>query len=174
MRNLFLAIFCVAVVLLYISAAGPFFKSERIPNITLSLVISLVFILGFDKSLVWIILSGLLLDVVSGHIFGTSALLFVLIGWMISALSKAVDFKSRRLLFLPTLFLLSAGLTLLFDLLEGMIAYVSISWLGFQGMSPDINYFNWDYILKIIFTAFFVFAIYYVINKMNKFLWLWR
>jgi rod shape-determining protein MreD len=174
MRNLLIATFCVALVLLHISAAGAFFKSEIIPNVTLALVISLVFILGFDKSLAWIILSGLLLDVVSGHIFGTSALLFVIIGWMISVLSTAVDFKSRRLLFLPTLFLFSAGLTFLFDVLNGMITHVSISWFGIQGMASSINYFNWDYILKIIFTAFFVFVIYYLINRMNNFLRLWR
>jgi rod shape-determining protein MreD len=174
MRNFFIAIFCAAVVLLHTSAAGALFKSERIPNITLALVISLVFILGFEKSLIWIILSGFLLDVVSGHIFGTSALLLVLIGWIISALSTAVDFKSRRLLFLPTLFLLSAGLTFLFDVLDSIISHFSISWFSFQGMVSSINYFDWDYFLKIIFTAFFVFIIYYLINKMNKFLWLWR
>ena len=174
MRNLFIAIFCAAVVLAHISAAGLFFKPERIPNITLALVISLVFILGFEKSLVWIILSGLLLDAVSGRIFGTSALLLALIGWTISALSTAVDFKSRRLLFLPGLFLLSAGLAFLFDILDGILIRVSGAWLDVHGIVSGINYFSWDYVLKIIFTSLFVFAIYYLIARLNKFLLLWR
>lgn len=174
MRNLFIAIFCAAVVLLHISAVGLFFKPERIPNITLALVISLVFILGFEKSLIWIILVGLIFDAVSGRIFGTSALLLALIGWTISTLSTAVDFKSRRLLFLPVLFLLSAGLAFLFDILEGIITRVSGAWLNFHGMASNINYFSWDYVLKIVFTSLFVFIIYYLIVRLNKFLLLWR
>ena len=174
MRNLFIAIFCVAVVLLHISAAGLFFKPERIPNITLALVISLVFILGFERSIIWIVLAGLLLDAISGHIFGISALLLVLVGWMISALSTAVDFKSRRLLFLPVLFFLSASLTFFFDILDGIFIRVSGAWFNFYGMVSSINYFSWDYVLKITFTALFVFIIYYLTKRLNKFLLIWR
>jgi len=173
MRNLFIAVFCAAVVLLHISAAGIFFKAERIPNITLALVISLVFILGFEKSLVWIIFAGLLLDAVSGHIFGTSALLLALMGGMISALLTAVDFKSRRLLFLPALFLLSAILTFLFDILEGVVIRVSGAWLNVRGLVSGINYFSSDYIFKIVFTALSVFFIYYLTKRLNKFLLIW-
>lgn len=174
MRNLFIAILCAAVVLAHISAAGLFFKPERIPNITLALVIGLVFILGFERSLVWVVFSGLLFDAVSGHIFGTSALLLVLVGWMISVLSTAVDFKSRRLLFLPVLFLLSASLAFLFDILDGIFIRVSGAWLNVRDMVSGINYFSWDYVLKIAFTALSVFIIYYLIQRLNKFLLIWR
>lgn len=174
MRNLFIAIFCAAIVLLHISASGIFFKSERIPNITLALVIGLVFILGFEKSLVWIVIAGLLLDAVSGRIFGISALILALIGWAISALSTAVNFRSRRLLFLPVLFLLSAGLAFVFDISEGMIIRASGAWFNAQGGVSGINYFSGDYVLKISYTAFFAFIMYYLAARLNKFLSVWR
>jgi len=174
MRNLFIAIFCAVVVILHISAAGVFFKAERVPNITLAFVISLVFILGLERSLVWIVLAGLLLDAVSGHIFGTSALLLVLMGWIISALSTAVDFKSRRMLFLPVLFFLSASLAFLFDILDRIFIRVSGVWFNSLGIVASINYFSWDYFLKIVFTALFVFVIYYLTKRLNKFLLIWR
>jgi rod shape-determining protein MreD len=174
MRNLFFAIFCTAVILLHISAAGSFFRPERVPNITLALVMSLVLVLGFEKSLVWIILSGLIFDTASGYIFGTSALLLVLIGWTIGALSTVVDVKSRKLLFLPSLFLLSVIFALLFDATEGLIIRISSSWFNFHSMISSANYFSWDYVLKITFTALSVFVIYYLTKRMNKLLLFWH
>jgi rod shape-determining protein MreD len=167
MRNFFLAIFCGAVVLLQVSSAGVFFGSERIPNLVLVLTVSLTLMLGFEKSLAWIIFAGLLVDSYSGWALGINAIIFVLIAWAISGLQLVANIRSRRLLFLPALFFLSAGFAVVYDLLAGIASRAASLWLGANDLGFGAYYFSWSYALKIIFTAFSVYAVYYFAVKIN-------
>ncbi|MFA5925716.1 MAG: hypothetical protein WC831_02175 [Parcubacteria group bacterium] len=168
MRNFFFVIFCAAVVFLQVSSAGVIFGSERVPNFALALVISLVLVLGFEKSLAWIILTGILVDVYSGWIIGMDALVMIIIAWVVSALLSVADIKSRKSLFFPALFLLSAGFALIYDILAGIFMHVAILWLNIGGSYFRVNYSGWDYTFKIFFTALSVYAVYYFVERINR------
>jgi rod shape-determining protein MreD len=167
MRNFFLVLFCVVIVLLQASSAGVFFGFERIPNLVLALAISLVLIMGFEKSLVWIILIGVLADAYSGWAIGINAIILVLIAWAISGIMLVANIKSRRLLFFPALFFLTAGFVIVYDLLAGAAGRAANLWLGANNSGFGTYYFSWSYVLKIVFTALFVYAIYYFVEKIN-------
>lgn len=167
MRNFFLALFCVVIVLLQVSSAGIFFGFERIPNLVLALAVSLVLIMGFEKSLVWIILAGILVDAYSGWAIGINAVILVLIAWATSGFQSVADIKSRRLLFFPAIFFLTAGLAVTYDLLARLAGRAATLWLGANNLGFGAYYFSWNYALKVIFTAFSVYAVYYFAKKIN-------
>jgi rod shape-determining protein MreD len=167
MKNLFLFVFCTIVVFFQLSAFGSFFSPERIPDLALALVITLVIAMGFEKSVLWLVFTGLLIDAGSGTIFGTATLAYVLIGWAISHLAAVADIRSRKILFAASL----GAITVFSEISKDLFF-----WAGFhlkdyylhQSFAVHINFFSLGYLMKMIYTVLAVYFIYYVFRRSSR------
>lgn len=167
MKNLFLIIFCVIVVIFQVSAEGSFFAEKRIPDLTLALVITFVLTMGFEKSAGWIIFTGLLIDAGSSSIFGTAALVYIFIGWIISNLAAVADIRSRKILFAASLGIITAFAEIVKDLFFWGALNVRVYYLQ-KTPGVHMHFFNVDYMLKIFYTILASYLIYYIFRKLSR------
>ena len=169
MKNIFIAIFCIVIVFFQLSVEGVFFGQQRIPDLALALVITLILAAGFEKSIGWILLTGGLLDMGTRTIFGTTALVFLLIGWAISSLAAVTDIRSKKMFFLILLACIAAIAEIIKDL-----AIVESTRIGAYYLQNTTNlyavHFNVDYFLKIFYTILATYAVYYIFRRMSRFL----
>lgn len=164
-----LFILVIILVILQLSVLDVFFGFPKSPNVVLAFVVSLTVLSGLKDGLGWIILSGLLLDAGAGWLFGTSALLLVIVAWAVENLKNFSDIGSlRRLAFFPS-----------FAAIMILSVFVC-DWAGFwlfrlenrfwtrQNLAlsfhPDADFF-W----KAVFTAFSGVIIYSMMKKFDGF-----
>jgi len=167
MKNFFLFVFCTIVVFFQLSIEGVFFSLERIPDLALALVITLVISMGFEKSAPWLVLAGLLIDAGSGTIFGTGALAYIFIGWAISYLAAVADIRSRKILFAASL----GAITVFSEITKDLFFWVSFRLKDYylhQSFAVHANFFSLDYFLKIVYTVLAVYLIYYVFRRSSR------
>jgi len=167
MKNFVLFIFCVVAVFLQLSVEGSFFSAGRIPDLALALVITLVISMGFEKSAPWLVFTGLLIDAGSGTIFGTVALVYVLIGWAISHLAAVADIRSRKILFAASL----GAITVFSEIAKNLFFWASFRLKDqylHQSFGIHANFFSLDYFLKIVYTVLAVYLIYYVFRRSSR------
>lgn len=168
MKAFSLTIFCLIIFLLQLSILGIFFAPGNIPNLVLAFAASLVILKGFDFSLKWIILAGLLVDAGTNWLFGTGILLLVLLAFGIGSLETVADIRSRRLLFWPSFAVLIVILTYVFDLLAGLALKLENHQLGKKWATYGVADFSWDYATKILFTVLAGYLVYYILKKMDR------
>jgi rod shape-determining protein MreD len=154
-------------VFLQLSVAGVFFSPRRIPDLALALVITLVLALGFKESLKWILLTGILVDAGSNTIFGTTALAYFLIGWMISGFIDVADIRSRKTFFLAVLAAVAAVSEILKDIFLFAALKIKANFLH-KSFDTSLNVFSADYFFKILYTIIAAYAIYYIFRKISR------
>ncbi|MFH0930158.1 MAG: rod shape-determining protein MreD [Candidatus Moraniibacteriota bacterium] len=167
MKNFILFIFCAIAVFFQLSVEGSFFSPERIPDLALALVITLVISMGFEKSALWLVFTGLLIDAGSGTIFGTAALAYVFIGWAISHLAAVADIRSRKILFALSL----GAITAFSEIAKDLFFWASFRLKDYylhQSFGTHINFFSLDYFFKIIYTVLVVYFIYYIFRRSSR------
>lgn len=167
MKNLVLFIFCLIAVFLQFSVAGVFFSASRIPDLALALVITFVLTLGFEESVKWILLAGILIDAGSSAIFGTTTLGFFVMGWLVSWTAGATDLRSKKTFFAAALGVLVALSEIAKDLLVMAGAKIRAGFLG-ESSGISLHIFSFDYLLKIIYTIFATYIIYYVFRRLSR------
>jgi rod shape-determining protein MreD len=167
MKNFFIFIFCTIAVLFQLSVEGSFFSPERIPDLALALVTTLVISMGFEKSAPWLVFTGLLVDAGSGTIFGTAALAYVFIGWAISHLAAVADIRSRKILFAASLGAITAFSEIAKDLFFWASFHVKDYYLH-QSFAVHTNFFSLDYLLKMIYTVLAAYFIYFVFRRSSR------
>lgn len=166
MKNLILLSFCAVVVLLQLSAEGVVFSGQRIPDLALALAITLVVTMGFEKSIGWIVLIGLLIDAGSNPVFGTTALAYLLTGWGISCLVTVADIRSRKILFLLSL----AAFTVFSEVAKDFLVLGSLKIKAHyfkEAFSVSGNFFSLDYALKILYTILAMYFVYYIFKRIR-------
>lgn len=171
MKNFILFFFCIAAVFFQLSAEGAFFSERRIPDLALALVITLVVANGFEKSVGWIVLIGLVIDAGSASIFGTTALVYLLVGWMINFLITFANIRSRKIFFLGFLAAVAALFEIIKDLSIAESFRLKVHYLQKTFHYP-INFFSLDYLLKIFYTVLAVYIVYYIFRKISRMLFL--
>lgn len=167
MKNFFLFIFCIIAVFLQLSVEGSFFSPERIPDLALALVITLVVSMGFEKSALWLVLAGILIDAGSGTIFATATLAYILIGWAISHLSAVADIRSRKILFAVSL----GAITVFSEIAKDLFFWASFRIKDYylrQSYTVHANFFSLNYFLKIVYTVLAVYLIYYAFRRLSR------
>jgi hypothetical protein len=161
----------VSIVFLQLSVGGVFFSARRIPDLALALVITLVLAMGLKGSLKWILLTGILIDAGSSTIFGTAALAYFLIGWMLSGLIDVTDIRSKKTFFLAFF----AAAAMLSEIVKDIFIFVSFKIRANFFHEPHnalLNIFSVDYLFKIIYTIFAAYVIYYIFRKVSRALFL--
>lgn len=167
MKNFALFVLCVVTVFLQLSVVGVFFPARRIPDLALALVITLVLALGFKESLKWILLTGILIDAGSSVVFGTTALTYFLIGWMVSGLIDVADIRSRKTFFLAALAAAVAVSEILKDIFVFAILRIKANFLH-KPFGISLNVFSADYFFKILYTIVAAYAIYYIFRRISR------
>jgi cell shape-determining protein MreD len=167
MKNLTLFIFCSITAFLQLSVEGVFFPAQRIPDLALALVITLVLAMGFEESLKWILLIGILIDAGSFVVFGTTILAYFLIGWLVSSLVGVADIRSRKTFFLAFF----AGAVLICEIAKDIFVFFSLKIKGnflHESYGASINIFSFDYFFKIIYTVLAAYVIYYIFRRVSR------
>jgi rod shape-determining protein MreD len=168
MKNIILVIFCAVIVFFQLSVEGTFFGQQRIPDLALALVITFTVALGFSESIKWILFTGILLDMGSSAIFGTTALIFFLVGWATSSFGTIADMRSKKILFLAALAFVAAFAEILKDL--ALVASARIKTHYSQNTTNFLSvHFDFDYFLKILYTVLATYAVYWIFRRMSKF-----
>lgn len=171
MKNFILFIFCFLVVVAQLSVEGVFFSASRIPDLALAFAITLVLAQGFRKSFKWILLAGFLIDAGSNAMFGTSALAFFVIGWTISRFAVVADIRSRKIYFLAIFAVIVAVSEVFKDLV--LLASLKIKANYFyESFAVPLHFFSLDYFLKILYTIFAAYIIYYIFRRVSRALFL--
>lgn len=171
MKNLIIFLFGIVTVFFQLSVEGIFFSNYRIPDLTLAFVITLVLAMGFKKSFKWILLTGLLVDAGSSAVFGTAALAFFLIGWMISRFAAHADMRSRKIFFLASFAVIVAISEVVKDFF--ILASLKIKADFFHEIfNAPFHIFSLDYFLKIFYTIFSAYAVYYIFRRVSRALFL--
>ncbi|HLM84050.1 MAG TPA: hypothetical protein VK254_02480 [Candidatus Bathyarchaeia archaeon] len=167
MKNLTLFLFCIFIVFLQLSVEGVFFSERRIPDLALTLVITLVLTLGFKESVKWILLTGILIDAGSSAVFGTATLSFFLIGWTISWFADVADIRSRKTFFLATFALLVAVSEIVknFIVWGGLKTNASYS---HKPLNAALHIFSADHFLKILYTIVAAYILYYIFRRVSR------
>jgi len=171
LKKFILFVFCLTAVFFQLSAEGAFFSERRIPDLALALVITLVVANGFEKSVGWIVLTGFFIDAGSAAIFGTTALAYLLVGWMIDFLITFANIRSRKIFFLGFLAVMAA----LFEIIKDLFVVESLRLKAFYLQKTfyyPMNIFSLDYLFKIFYTIAAVYLVYYIFRKISRALFL--
>lgn len=168
MKKFYLFLFILILFILQYSILGVFFQNNRIPNLFVALVTSLAIIFGFEKSLGWIIFSGFLLDIGSPWLVGSGILALVIILWLIDKAKAIAEFRSKRYLFALLLFLTAGVSSVAFDILMELILKAERLFSLSVSASHYFPVFEKDYILKTVYTALSVIAVYFFVRKIPQ------
>ncbi|MDI6778301.1 MAG: rod shape-determining protein MreD [Patescibacteria group bacterium] len=165
MKNFPFFIFTSILVILQLSVLGAFFSPLRIPNIILAFVVCLAIRKGFENHLGWIILAGILFDIGTSRLLGSSALLFVLLAFGIDKLNAVSNIQSRRLLFYPSFALVIAISLFLFDWAGIGLWSVEKYFLSAKVVLAAPLRLNADFFWKTTFTVLGGYVAHYFLKK---------
>ena len=83
-------------ILIQISFLPVLFSTNEVPNIILLLIISWTVIMGFDNILIWVIITGIMADLIFFRSVGTSVIFFVVIAYSISFVSRRFLIENKN------------------------------------------------------------------------------
>ena len=166
MRKWVLVIFIISIFILQFSIMGTFIKAGRIPNLFVAFAVSLIVLFGFEKSVPWIVLTGLVMDSGSAWLIGSGTLILILISWLLDKLKIIAELRSKRYLFVFLLALLIVLSSVIFDLLILFLVNFEKQ-LGIAGVNILEIKVNLDYLAKLFYSIFFGIAIYYFVRKIK-------
>lgn len=168
MKKFYLFLFILALFFLQYSILGVFFKSGRIPNLFVALIVSLALIFGFEKSLGWVIFAGFLLDVGSSWLVGSGILALVIILWLIDKMKAIAEFRSKRYLFAVFLLLTAGVSSAAFDIFLELIFRTEKLFSLSVSASHFFTAFGADYFLKTAWTALSVIPVYFFARRIPE------
>jgi cell shape-determining protein MreD len=166
MNKFFFFLLSVIIVFFQLSVLGVFFDARVIPNVALSFVICLVLLLGIEKSLVWIILVGFLIDIGSAWLWGTSALIFVIASALTDTINKYTEIrslKSAQMFVLAFVLLFSSFAADFFGI---VFSKIESQWIG-RNVFYGVSFFSFEYGVKSVAAVATGIVIYYLIRKWN-------
>lgn len=167
MKNFFLFVFCGLAVIFQFSVLGNFFDAGRSPDLVLVLAITLVVALGFERSIVWLVVLGLLADAGSNWRLGATSLLLVSLGLGLEKLLRFAEIRSRKSLFVLLFGLIIAFSKIIFDLTSSAIFWIT-AYFKKQMIVTQMFFFNRDYFLKIFYTVMLGYLTYYIFRKLSR------
>jgi len=168
MKKYHLFLFVSTLFFFQYSILGIFFQNGRIPNLFVALAVSLAVIFGLEKSLVWIIFSGFLMDIGSFWLIGTGIMALLIILWLIDKVKAIAEFRSKRYLFVFLLFLTAGLSSIAFDILIRIILKAERIFLSDINFSECYPLFGTDNVLKAVYTSLSALAVYFFARKMLK------
>ncbi|MEK7061985.1 MAG: hypothetical protein AAB942_00375, partial [Patescibacteria group bacterium] len=130
MKNLFTIIVAVFITLLEINFLGGFSNFGLSINLSLLIILSLIFLDHLDEALLWLAVSSIILDIFSPYVFGLNIIImltvyFIFTTWALKAI-KEINFTTASWLIIVGVFcyqILWAMLqTAYWSLLVGLVA----------------------------------------------------
>lgn len=165
-KNILILFIFFLSVILDVSFFSNFLILGYAPSFTLALVIYLSFEMDFSSVVVWVVLGGLFWDLISFDIFGTHALIFFLISFAVSFISKKILSApkfSRPFLILGFVFL---G-TLLNSILLALIFKVYF-WIREGKMLNNFHIFEKEYFYGAFLETIFFLLLYSFMRRVKK------
>lgn len=143
--------------LLQTSVFGRFRLGGVTPNILICVVSSYGFMKGRRHGIVVGFFAGLILDIFSGNIFGTYALIYMYIGFLNGLFKKQFFGDDLRL----PMILIGAS-----DLIYGIVTYLALFFIRSQ---YDFTYYLMNIILpEVVYTLIVSIFVYYIILHLNN------
>ncbi|OGI25387.1 MAG: hypothetical protein A3J76_02025 [Candidatus Moranbacteria bacterium RBG_13_45_13] len=167
MKNYFLFVFCFLAVVFQLSVLGNFFDAKRLPDLVLIFSLTLILSLGFERSMVWLVVAGLLLDAGSNWRLGTTSLALVMLGMGLERILRFAEIRSRRFLFVLLFGIIIAFSKIVFDLASQMIFWMT-AYYKKQPAGIQAAFFSQDYFLKIFYTILIGYFTYYIFRKLSR------
>lgn len=166
MNKLLFFLLSALVVFFQLSVFGVFFDAKLIPNVALSFVICLVLLQGIEKSLIWIMLVGFLLDIGSAWLWGTSALILVVASAIAEKINRYTEIRSLKSgqIFVLAFTLLSSSVT--FDFLGVVFSKFESYWLD-RNIFYNFSLFSFEYGAKSAAAIMMGVFVYYLFRKWN-------
>jgi len=166
MNKLLFFLLSALVVYFQLSVFGVFFNAKLIPNVVLSFVICLVLLQGIEKSLIWIMLIGFLIDIGSAWLWGTSALILAVTSAIAEKINRYTEIRSLKSgqIFVLAFSLLASSFA--FDFLGLAISKIESYWLG-QNIFYSFSFFSFEYGAKSAAAIMAGIFIYYLFRKWN-------
>ncbi len=168
MKKFYLFLLILIIFFFQFSILGVFFEGGRSPNLFVALTAGLVLFFGFERSLIWTALAGLLLDIGSSWPIGLGALGLVIVLWLIDKIKDIAEFRSKRYLFAFFLFLTAGTASVFFDFFLNY--FFRIEKIFFPNVSVQLFFpsFGKDYVLKTIYTAASAIVVYFFVRKIPR------
>src|SRR4030042_4323667 len=164
MKKFFLFLFILILFFLQYSILGVFFGLGRVPNLFVVFTVSLAVLFGFEKSVGWVILAGLLMDSGSSWLLGSGTLILVAVLWIIEKIKVVAELRSKRYYFVMLFSILVFLSSFLFDVMLRFMVKTE------NHFFPNISDFtgpemNLDYFLKYSYSVVLGIGVYYFIRK---------
>jgi rod shape-determining protein MreD len=154
-----------------LSVLGVFFDARKIPNLALAFAVSLALLCGFRKGFAWVAIIGFLLDIGSSWLWGTGALIFVIVGWLVDNFNKYAEIRSLKSVQVFALAAITTFSIVAFDVLGFIFSKLENNWFG-KNIFFNLDFFSPEYGLRIIGTGAAGFLAYFIMRKLNVPTWL--
>lgn len=138
------------------------FGDYQLPNFILMAVVAWTIVYGFSAAFPWVIFCGIVFDLFSYSIVGSNVIIFVLISYLISFLSKRLLIESKGWGSLVIAFFILVSTffyRIIIILLQGRVQESVSSYTGL------FQYSTKEAICNIVL----FFLIFFVVNKINKY-----
>ncbi len=166
LRNIFIFIAIFVVAALQTSFLPRFFSSENIPDLLLIIVIFAAMRVDFFKILIWIVLSGIILDMSYFAPLGLNVFVFVLVAFVSSFLSRKILVTHGIWKFLTIFGIIIIG-TILNDWILAIFGVI----ISKSNLHYNVSLFlGKDIFLKLLFNLIIFSLIYWPLTKFTKYL----
>jgi rod shape-determining protein MreD len=162
-RLIYFAVVLLALII-QVSVLPVFFSYQNIPQIMLMLVIAGTIIFGFHRVLPWVIFGGILLDLISYQRVGLSVILFVLVSYFVSFISRRFLVENKNWGFLIMIFFIAVATAF------GRIYLFVINFMGNNWKSVVENYskFLGAIFIVTVYNAIIFFILFMLIKKKEE------
>jgi rod shape-determining protein MreD len=171
MQNFIFFVFCLVLTYIQVSALPIFFEVNRIPSLILSFIVSIVILRGFQWSVKWILLLGILMDIFSFQLLGINILGFLAVAVVAYEIRSAYHLRAKRILFLVMLEIIVFISMLSFSMSKALAAKL-IALTTKYAYQYTLNVFSLDYLLSIFYTLIFAVPVYIIASRFIA--WLFR
>jgi rod shape-determining protein MreD len=167
MRNILIRLGIIFLaVLIQISFFPALFSAAHAPNLILLLVISWAIIVGFNDILIWIIITGIISDLVFFKSVGTSVIFFVIVAYGISFLSRRFLVENRNWGFLMMSFFVFAA-TIFYGLFNVFINSQFIESLN-GSFWTELFIFRKEIAMQVVLNLLFFPLCYFPLVKLER------
>ncbi|MFA5871671.1 MAG: hypothetical protein WC858_03010 [Parcubacteria group bacterium] len=171
MQNFIFIVFCLILTYVQVSALPIFFEVHRIPNLILSFLVSIVILKGFQWSIKWILLLGILLDIFSFQLLGLNILGLFVAALVAFEIKSAYRLRARRILFLVMFEVIIFASKLSFDISKIIVSRLVALTTKYSYVYA-LNIFSFDYVLSVLYTLIFAVPMYFIASRFIA--WLYR
>jgi rod shape-determining protein MreD len=162
-KRIFIFLIIILAVIFQASIFSVFFSAKNISDLLLIFVVSSVAVFGFQSIWIWVIISGIILDLFSFRIVGTNVISFMLF-------SYAVSFFSRRLILGE-----KTGGILISGIFVMAVTFFQNSWIQLANFNFELKrvwevlaFSGWSLVFKAVLNIILFLILILLFKKMKK------